>query len=1224
MKIFMLKLGAWLWGGGLILWLSTALLGHAQDAFGAYPERAFLSLQSVAGHGGSNIWLMCDVGTVSTNGATISHPSYSTAGWSNAIVPGTVLNSLVNNGTYPEPYFGTNNYHGSNYMPGQLIPDLYDTGTNFYTYWFTTKISVPAAYQGQRIWLQFDGINYKADLWLNGQKLGAMAGMFNRGLFDITEVAMVGSSSNILAVLVYPVNPPNGFIPTGTTGSENYNGGDGKIGAFTTMLMAAGWDFTFKDGIRDRNTGIWRDIKLFATGPVLLRNPFVKTALPLPATNSSQQTIVVELTNATAQVQTGVLSAVVAENGVTVQTPVTLQPHELQQVIFDPTNYPVLTFANPQLWWPFNKGTQFLYHLNLRFTQAAVVSDQLQTRFAVRDIRSDQNTPNQARIFYVNGKRLFLHGANWLPEAMCRNSEERMAAELRYTRQSGVNFLRLWAGGIAESDQFFDLCDQYGILVWVELWQTGNTIVPTDSALYRTNVIDTVKRLRNHPSLAYYVSANERYLPNIVPVLDLLTNLDGTRGYQDGSEDLGVHDGSPYVAVNPMWYYEDTASSRGSRIYGLCPEYGCPILPTVDGLREMMKESDLWPINKPVWSYLDGAGFHGMTTDYLTATTQYGASASIDEYAMKAQMFGGLCYKAIWECWNANRFEYGDRFCTGLLFWYLNSANRQTCGRMWDWSLEPTAALYFSQKAHEPIHVQYDFIKNTVGVNNELPQAYPGLTVTARILNLDMTEAYRATAPVNLPADAFVTNVLAIVPPNNLSSVHFLKLTLTDVASNVLSDNFYWRSTNAYKTSRTWTGPLYQGMSAISHMSRVTLDSHVTQVTQNGKNYYQVQVTNPANAPTVAFMVWLRLQGSADSKPIRPTFYDDNFFALLPGESRSISIEYSTNINTTATKLIIDGWNVARQQYQGGVYTALPDLHSYQLPLTNLALSKTVTASSYTSGYDPKYAVDADTATRWSSGYSNNQWLAVDFGSPQKFNQVELFWQTAYGSDYKIQGTDNTNTWTDILHVTNGLGGDEIKTFPTVTNRYVRMFGIQRGTQWGFSLFDFGVYYVPSLPADPSGLSAKLLSASQIQLAWLDNATNEAGFEIYRKRGTNSTYALLSAVGSNVTSFVDSGLAPGSLYQYEVRATNTDGGSGFTPEIVVTTPPLIQMGSIGVQPGGFGFSVQGESASVVEVCSNVTGGIWVPMLTNTSLAAYYFSDPSWSNYTTQFYRVRIP
>ncbi len=1052
----------WMWLAGMVL-SGRSLSVSAQDQFGSYPPREVVSLQSVAGHGGSNSWRMKDIGSVSASGAVISTPGYSTADWKTAIVPGTVLNSLVADGVYPEPYFGTNNHHGTEAYPGELIPDISDVGAAFYTYWFTTDFSVPASFNGKQIWLQFDGINYTAEMWLNGRKLGEMEGMFNRGVFDITDAAMVGSSSNRLAVLVHPIDPPNGFVASGTTGVENYNGGDGKIGAFTTMLMTAGWDFTFKDGIRDRNTGIWRDIKLFSTGPVRLQHPFVKTVLPLPGTNSSQETISIDLVNATSLVQTGMLSVAIAENNVTVQQSVTLQPHETKQVIFDPVEYPALNFTNPRLWWPFNKGEQFLYHMTSRFIQDGTVSDQLKSRFGVRDIRSDRNTPNQDRIFYVNGRRLFLHGANWIPEAMCRTSEERTAAELRYTRQAGVNFLRLWAGGVTESDQFFDLCDELGILVWVEFWETGNTILPEDAALYRTNVVDTVQRIRNHPSLAYYVCANERN--TVVPITDILTDLDGTRGMQINSESAGVHDGSPYATGNPMWYYEDTGSTRGSRIYGLCPEYGCPILPTIDGLREMMSESDLWPINKTVWDYLDGNGFHGMTRDYVKGTRQYGGSDSIDEYAMRAQMFGALSCKSIWECWSANRFEYGDRFSTGILFWYLNSPNRQTCGRMWDWSLEPTAALYFSQRANEPLHVQYDFIKNTVSVNNEFPKAFSNLTVTARILNFDMTEVYRATVPVDLPPDAFVANVLNVTLPANLTTVHFIKLTLTDGSGKVLSDNFYWRSNYPYVAGRTWTGPLFQGMSDISHMSRVALDTSVSQMVLDGENQYQVQVTNPADSPTVAFMVWLRLQGAADSKPVRPAFYDDNFFSLLPGETRTVTIAYSTNIPAASTKLVIDGWNVARRQYQSGTYSPLPDVHDY-LPVS-LARAGTVTASGYeSSNYLPVNVIDPDVSTRWASLRTDNEWIMVDLGRAQTISAVSLAWETAYGSEYKIQVSNDSTKWTDVVHVTDGAGGYELKTFPPVNARYVRMLGIHRGTIYGYSLWDFGVYGEPNLARD--------------------------------------------------------------------------------------------------------------------------------------------------------------
>ena len=222
----------------------------------------------------------------------------------------------------------------------------------------------------------------------------------------------------------------------------------------------------------------------------------------------------------------------------------------------------------------------------------------------------------------MNGKRLFIRGTNWIPEAMLRTSDERTYAELRYSRQSGVNLLRMWGGGIAESDYFFQLCDELGLLVWQEFWMTGDTRHPHDKALYMSNVESTVKRIRNHPSLAYYVASNES--TEVTGTPELLNKLDGTRGFQMQSECEGVHDGSPYKQVNPMQHYENTASPRGSRVDGFNPEYGAPTLPTVEILREMMDEKDLWPINKEVWDYLDGNGFHLMSTMYTDLVNNYG------------------------------------------------------------------------------------------------------------------------------------------------------------------------------------------------------------------------------------------------------------------------------------------------------------------------------------------------------------------------------------------------------------------------------------------------------------------------------------------------------------------------------------------------------------------------------------------------------------------------
>jgi mannosylglycoprotein endo-beta-mannosidase len=863
-----------------------------------------ISLRSPEFHKGTHPWSMCREADAKTGGEAISQPGFQAAAWSKAIVPGTVLNSLVANGVYPEPYFGLNNAHER-----ELIPDISEVGRDFYTYWFRTEFEVPADFAGKQVWLEFEGVNQKAEIWLNGERLGELAGMFQRGVFNATELAKPGET-NALAVLVHPVEHPGGFRQKDKTvraAGENRNGGDGEIGRNTTMLMTVGWDFTFTDGIRDRNTGIWKDVKLYATGPVALRHAFVKSELPVPALAPARETISVDVINATDRPQSGDLTAVVGEADIKVRKAVSLKPGETLSVEFTPEEFRQLVIAKPRLWWPVHKGEQFLHTLELEFSQDGAVSDKMSRRFGIRDIRTNRETPDKSRQFIVNGKRLFLHGTNWVPEAMCRNSSERTRAELRYTRQSGVNFIRQWGGGITESDEFYELCDEYGILVWTEFWQTGDTQLPNDRELHRANVSDTIRRIRHHACQAFYVSANERNEKTIVPIRDIVEKLHPGCDYLEASEIGGIHDGSPYLVENPMFHYEDSASKRGGRINGLCPEYGTPTLPTVDCLREMMDEKDLWPINKTVWDYLDGGGFHRMTINFDRGVSHYGPSSGIEEYAMKGQAFGGLCYRSIWECWNANKFDYGDRFATGLLFWYHNSPNRQVCGRLYDWSLEPTSALYFSQDAHEPLHAQMDFLKNTVAVNNEYPRDFRG-TVIARVLDFNMKEVSRRSAQVNVAADAVSNGVLSIEFPRDITPVHFIKLELANAKGEPVSDTFYWRSNKEYKPKRTWTGPQLEGFEDLAKLPKVKPASKVEWSREGDENVATVSVKNTSRE--LAFMVWLRLQDETTGKPVRPAFYDDNFFSLLPGEMRKIRVCFGDNAAPEKARLVVDGWNI--------------------------------------------------------------------------------------------------------------------------------------------------------------------------------------------------------------------------------------------------------------------------------------------------------------------------
>lgn len=891
-----------------ILLLLFAVVVTAQNEKNNIGNAQRIWLDSEIGHQGDYQWKMIKAGDATDPGEKISLSNYATANWMPAIVPGTVLNSLVYNQKYPEPYYGINNK-----IESKLIPDISETGRDFYTYWFRTDFTVPQSFKGKTVWLQLDGINYRAEVWVNGNLLSTINGMFIQDYIDVTDFVKVGEK-NGLAIKVYPVDVPGSAKPKswGAAG-EFHNGGNGNIGLNTTMLMTVGWDFTFMDGIRDRNTGIWKNISLYATGRVALRHPFVKSELRKPDYDQARETVSVEIINPSTSnrvVSCKVKGEIVGEN-ITFEKTFRLMRGEEKTATFSPAEFPQLIINSPKLWWPVNKGPQNLYDLKLTVSVDGKDCDSVKTRFGIREIVSDRKTPDKSRVFYVNGKRLFIRGTNWIPEAMLRTSNERTYAELRYSRQSGVNLLRMWGGGIAESDYFFQLCDELGLLVWQEFWMTGDTRHPHDKGLYMSNVESTVKRIRNHPSLAYYVASNES--TEVTGTPELLNKLDGTRGFQMQSECEGVHDGSPYKQVNPMQHYENTASPRGSRVDGFNPEYGAPTLPTVEILREMMDEKDLWPINKEVWDYLDGNGFHLMSTMYTDLVNNYGKSSSIDEFAQKGQLLGAINSKSIWEVWNYNKLDYGDRFCSGLLFWYHNCSMPQVASRMWDWSLEPTASLYHTANSLEPLHAQFDYLKNTVSVVNDYYREFKDYKVIAQVYDIDSKKVFEESAVVNLPSDGVVNDALTIRFPENISQVHFIKLILKDEKGKDVSSNFYWRSNDKYEGSKTLTGPAASGFEDLSKLKQAKVK--LTYKVREDDNNYFVDITLRNTSGQIAFFNQLQFLNSKMS-PIRPSFYTDNFFSLMPGEKKAVTIETAKGKLKDGAVLVLKGWNINKQEYK--------------------------------------------------------------------------------------------------------------------------------------------------------------------------------------------------------------------------------------------------------------------------------------------------------------------
>ena len=404
----------------LLLFFCSVLTAQNRMNDARDPNRIWLD--SEVTHHGDYQWKMMKAGDTTDPGEKISSSDYPTEKWLPAIVPGTVLNSLVYNQKYPEPYYGVNNK-----IESKLIPDISQVGRDFYTYWFRTEFAVPQSFKGKNVWLQLDGINYRAEVWVNGNLLSTINGMFIQDYINVTDFVKIGKN-NALAVKVYPVDVPGSTKPKswGAAG-EFHNGGNGNIGLNTTMLMTVGWDFTFMDGIRDRNTGIWKNISIYATGKVALCHPFIKSELRKPDYDQARETVSVEVINSSTSnsgINCKVKGEIVGEN-ISFEKSFRVIRGEQKLVTFSPEEFPQLVMNSPRLWWPVNKGPQNLYDLKLTVSVDGVVCDSVKTRFGIREITSDTKTPDKSRVFYVNGKRLFIRGTNWIPEAMLRHSDER-------------------------------------------------------------------------------------------------------------------------------------------------------------------------------------------------------------------------------------------------------------------------------------------------------------------------------------------------------------------------------------------------------------------------------------------------------------------------------------------------------------------------------------------------------------------------------------------------------------------------------------------------------------------------------------------------------------------------------------------------------------------------------------------------------------------------------
>jgi len=819
-------------------------------------------------------WELQDAAKVAPSGEAVSRADFQTTGWYRATVPGTVLTSLVNDGVYPEPLYGENN---------RAIPESLARAS----YWYRTRFTPPESFAGKRVWLNFHGINYIAEVWVNGRQAGTIKGAFARGIFDVSSMVNL-KEANILAVHVFPQPHP------GSTHEKTIAAGTGPNGGITasdgpTFLCTIGWDWI--PTIRDRDTGIWQDVTLSATGPIVIEDPYVTSELPLPRTDSADLTVQTTMRNLTDDPQTGVLSGAF-EGGQFKQT-IALGPKETRVFRLTPATTPALRVKKPRLWWPNGFGKPELYTLRLTLTQPAGVSDARSVNFGVRQL--GYAAPGSENLtLSVNGVPVMAKGGDWgMDEALKRIPRRRLEAEIRMHQLANYTLIRNWVGQ-STSEDFYDLCDRYGLLLWDEFFEPhpADGPVPADASFYLANVREKLLRFRSHPCVALWCARNEGDPPPVIGdgIRKLINELDPGRLYQPSSTSgRGVNSGGPYHWRTPREFYAYTEAFK--------TEIGSISVPTLEAIHAMMPAKD-WEVINDDWAEHDFCGGAQQGDRYVDILTdRYGPLTSLPDFVRKAQLANYECFRAMYEGRCARLFKPE----TGVITWMSSPCQPSFVWQLYSHDLEPNASLFAARKACEPIHVMLNEENGHVMIINHTAKELRTVSVQARVYNLDGTLQWNHSVKVEtVPASAATDARELLFPQARLSPAHLVKMELRDQDQRLLADNFYWHALA--------TRP--DDLQALNALPTAPLRIHTRRHEKAGKYLIEVTVGNRSQTP--ALMAHLQLRQERSGRRVLPVFYSDNYLSLMPGDAKTLTIEAdAADLEGEAPLLVLDGWNVS-------------------------------------------------------------------------------------------------------------------------------------------------------------------------------------------------------------------------------------------------------------------------------------------------------------------------
>lgn len=887
--------------------------------------------------------------------AAVSTAGYDDNSWHNVTLPATVLNALVRDSVYPDPRVGMNNY---------LIPDVSDEfnrrlGLERYShlgdgknpwqepYWYRTEIDVPASWKGELNRLELDGINYRADVWVNGKKIAdsdTIVGMFRRFSFDVSRELLPGATNSI-AIKIHQVDHPGDPSP-GTQwllfGPNRGNAQD--IWRDETLKMSGGWDCA--PVVRDRNMGIYHPVRLVSSGMVTFDDPHVETSLPAGDTTLAAVKLTVPLVNHSQKQVKGILKVKIFSpkeidfvtykkaqprliKPIELKVNVTVPPSDTALVELTPTDYPQLNIKNPPLWWPNGYGEQAMQHIDMTFVPEHGSSTDWSDDFAIREVRHELmprkyewlgiEETEYGLVYYVNGRRIYARGGWIQPDILLDNSRRNIYDQSRLLAHAGVNIIGS-EDMPAPSEDWLDSWDKYGLMAWHVFHQcyrmfpgratAGN---PDDHSLAAAHVRDEIKRYRNHPSIIAWTAVNEVMVAedlynatkqavktldpsrHFIPTTSVSWNVEELTPWIAADMPIGTtDDGAPDYGWMPSDYYFDKIDEVYTQMFK--NELGMPAPPVYENLRKFIPTVDkpmdlgdrLWPLDS-VWAEhgaWDANNFVYRNFDNAVRTL-YSDPVSARDYALKTQILAADGYRAMWEAANSRLND----ITTGVMLWKLNSCWPDVAWQIYDWYLTPNAAYYYTKHALEPLHVQLNANTEKISVINATPHAVDQLVVNARITDFFMNEPWSYSDTISIAPETY-KELVTVPKGGKLAAVYLVTLTLSDINGNELSRNTYWRYSqhpNFY-----WLINMPKG--------KIT---HTESVRREGDEWV---VTADISCDKSGFAIFkhLTLSDSVNGPSVDPVFWSDNFLILLPGETKTVTARVAADLLNAPPILRID------------------------------------------------------------------------------------------------------------------------------------------------------------------------------------------------------------------------------------------------------------------------------------------------------------------------------